>query len=298
MQDPTGFRLQNGAPVDINPVAALLNPSWGVLALHLILASYMATAFLVAAVYAWGMLRGRRDAYHRTGLALAMVLGVVTALVQPISGDAAARLVAHTQPVKLAALESQFVTERGAPLRVGGIPDTKNRTVNFAIEIPKGLSWLATHDPDAEIMGLDSVPEDRWPSVPVVHISFQVMVGSGLAILALALLYWLARWRRREPGRWLLRGLVLSGALAVAAMEAGWIVTEVGRQPWIIYNVMLTAQAVTPAPGVWVTFAGFVALYVLLAVTMVWLLLRLATGRPVEREHEPGEKERQGVAAT
>jgi cytochrome d ubiquinol oxidase subunit I len=297
MQDPTGFRLQNGAPVDIDPVAALMNPSWGVLAVHLILASYMATAFLVAAVYAWGMLRGRRDAYHTTGLALAMVLGVVTAVAQPISGDFAARLVNRTQPVKLAAMESQFVTERGAPLRVGGIPDTKNRTVNFAIEIPKGLSWLATHDPDAEIMGLDSVPEDRWSSVPVVHVSFQVMVGSGLAILALALLYWLARWRKREPGRWLLRGLVLSGALAVAAMEAGWIVTEVGRQPWIIYNVMLTAQAVTPAPGVWVTFAGFVVLYVLLAVTMVWLLLRLATGRPVEREEEPGGKERRGVAA-
>src|SRR5439155_413329 len=185
MQDPTGFRLQNGAPVDINPVAALMNPSWGALAIHLILASYMATAFLVAAVYAWGMLRGRSDAYHSTGLAL----------------------------------------------------------------------------------------------------------------LALALLYWLARWRKRDPGRWMLRGLVLSGALAVAAMEAGWIVTEVGRQPWIIYNVMLTAQAVTPAPGVWVTFSGFVALYVLLAVTMVWLLLRLATGRPVEREDEPGGKERTGVAA-
>jgi len=122
------------------------------------------------------------------------------------------------------------------------------------------------------------------------------MVGSGLAIIVLALLYWLARWRRRNPGRWLLRGLVLCGVLAVAAMEAGWIVTEVGRQPWIIYNFMLTAQAVTPAPGVWVTFAGFVLLYVLLAVTMVWLLLRLATGRPVEDDDDHGTKEGRGVA--
>src|SRR3954453_18221020 len=145
MQDPVGFRVQNGAPVDIDPVAALINPSWGVLAVHLILASYMATAFLVAAVYAWGMLRGRRDPYHKTGLALPMVLGVLTALAQPVSGDFAARLVHSTQPVKLAAMESQFTTERGAPLRIGGIPDVKNRRVNFAIEIPGGLSFLATH---------------------------------------------------------------------------------------------------------------------------------------------------------
>jgi len=198
-----------------------------------------------------------------------------------------ARLVARTQPVKLAAMESQFTTERGAPLRVGGIPDEQNQKVYFVIEIPKGLSLLATHDPDAEIKGLDSVSRDLWPNVPVLHISFQLMVGSGLTILAFSLLYWLARWRNREEGRWLLRGLVLSGALAVIAMEAGWIVTEVGRQPWIIYNVMRTSQAVTPAPGVWLTFTGFVVLYLLLAVTLVWLMLRLAKGRPAEVERKP-----------
>jgi cytochrome d ubiquinol oxidase subunit I len=296
MQNPVGFKVQNGMPVNIDPVAALVNPSWGILAVHLVLASYMCTAFLVAAVYAWGMLRGRRDTYHTTGLRLAMVLGVLTALAQPVSGDFAARLVERTQPVKLASMESLFVTQSGAPLLIGGIPDVKNRRVNFAIEIPKGLSFLATHDFNATVVGLDSVPQDRWPDVPVVHISFQVMVGSGLAIPALALLYWLAQWRKREPGRWLLRGLVLSGALSVAAMEAGWIVTEVGRQPWVIYNFMLTAQAVTPAPGVWLTFTGFVLMYVLLAVTMVWLLLRLATGRPVEDEDDHGGKEGRGVA--
>src|SRR5204863_251812 len=123
MQSPTGFVLKNGRPADIDPVAALLNPSWGVLAVHLILACYMATAFMVAGVYAWGILRGRRDLYHKTGLALAMVLGTITAVAQPVSGDFAARLVADTQPVKLVAMESQFETERGAPLRIGGIPD-------------------------------------------------------------------------------------------------------------------------------------------------------------------------------
>src|SRR3954452_15005406 len=123
MQNPTGYVAQNGMPTQIDPIRALVNPSWGVLAVHLILASYMATAFMVAAVYAWGMARGRRDSYHKTGLLMAMVLGTLTAIAQPISGDFAARLVHTTQPIKLAAMESQFTTEQGAPLRIGGIPD-------------------------------------------------------------------------------------------------------------------------------------------------------------------------------
>jgi cytochrome d ubiquinol oxidase subunit I len=297
MQNPAGFSLVNGEATNIDPVAALVNPSWGVLAVHLILASYMATAFMVGAVYAWGMLKGRRDTYHKMGLTLALVLGTITAIAQPVSGDFAARLVARTQPVKLAAMESQFRTEQSAPLKIGGIPDVNSETVCCAIEIPGGLSLLATHDINATIQGLDTVPKADWPPVALVHISFQVMVGSGLAILFFALVYWFVRWRRREHGRWGLRSLVLSGVLGVAAMEAGWIVTEVGRQPWIIYNVMRTADAVTPAPGIWVTFSGFVGLYVLLGVTLVWLLLRLATGRPVEPDEEEAAQRDSGKEA-
>jgi cytochrome bd ubiquinol oxidase subunit I len=296
MQNPTGFQVVDGKPVNIDPVAALMNPSWGILAVHLIIACYMATAFMVAAVYAWGLLKGRTDSYHKNGLAIAMVLGVITALAQPLSGDFAARLVHDTQPVKLAAMESQFETESGAPLRIGGIPDVENRSVSFAIEIPMGLSFLATHDPNAEIRGLNAVPEDQWPNVPVTHIAFQLMVGSGLAIVLFSLLYWLARWRKKEPGRLVLWSLVAGGVLAVTALEAGWIVTEVGRQPWIIYGLMRTADAVTPAPGVWYTFAMFLSLYLLLAVTLVWLLRRLATGRPIDTtdEDEPKQDERPG----
>ena len=286
MQNPTGFTLVNGQATNVDPVKALFNPSWGVLAVHLTLASYMATAFMVAAVYAWGLLQGRRDAYHKTGLALAMVLGTLTAVAQPISGDFTARLVAQTQPTKLAALESQFKTEAGAPLRIGGIPNINNETVPFAIEIPKGLSFLATHDPNAVIQGLDAVPRADWPVVALVHIAFQVMVGSAFGILGVALVYWFLRWRKRAPGPWTLRALVVSGGLGVAALEAGWIVTEVGRQPWIIYNVMRTSAAVTPAPGIWYTFSGFVGLYVVLTVTLGWLLRRLATGRPDADEGE------------
>lgn len=290
MQNPVGFQVENGMPINIDPLQALFNPSWGILAVHLTLASYMASAFMVAAVYAWGMLKGRRDRYHNAGLTIAMVVGTITAIAQPISGDFAARLVAETQPAKLAAMESQFTTERSAPLRIGGIPDVDNRTVSFAIEIPGGLSLLATHDYNAEVKGLDAFPREDWPDVALVHIAFQVMVGSGLFILLLCAIYWLMRWRKREAGKWLLRGFVLSGVLGVAATEAGWIVTEVGRQPYIIYNIMRTADAVTPAPGLWVTFVSFVALYVLLAATLIWLLLRLATGRPVEDEDHEGKQ--------
>ena len=179
---------------------ALTNPSWGVLAVHLTIASYMATAFMVAAIYAWGLLKGRRDAYHKSALAIAMVLGTITALAQPISGDVSARLVAQTQPVKLAAMESQFKTEAGAPLRIGGIPDSGDR--NGALLHGDTLRPQLPGDPrhQRHHQGLDTVPRDHWPAVPVVHIAFQLMVGSGLGILFFALVYWFLRWRKREHG--------------------------------------------------------------------------------------------------
>jgi cytochrome d ubiquinol oxidase subunit I len=275
MQTPGGFSLQGGRVDNVDTIAAIMNPSWLVLSAHLLLASYMASAFMVAGVYAWGMLKEKRDAYHRSGLAIALVVGVLAALAQPVSGDFAARLVATTQPAKLAAMEALYQTRSGAPLTIGGIPDSNTETVNFGIEIPRGLSLLAHHDPNATVTGLAAFPIEQWPPVPLVHLAFDVMVGSGFAIIAISLWYWFTRWRKREQGRWLLRALVLSGVLGVMAMEAGWIVTEVGRQPWIIYNTMLTAQAVTPTPGLWVTMLGFIALYMVLSATLVWLLRRL-----------------------
>ena len=291
MQTPAGFGVVDGAPVNIEPVAAMFNQAWGVMALHSTLASYMTAGFLTAAVYAWGLLRGRGDAYHRAGLALGLLVGTIAAVLQPISGDMAARLVAVTQPVKLAALESQFQTERNAPLRIGGIPDTQNQQVYLALEIPSGLSLLAFHDPNALIVGLDSVPQQDWPVVPVVHIGFQLMVGSGIALLLFGLWYWFLRWRKKEPGTWLLRFTVLGGVLGVVALEAGWIVTEVGRQPWIIYRVMRTADAVSPVPGLWVTLVSFTVLYLVLTATLVWLLRRIATGRPLADAALGGPKE-------
>ncbi len=282
MNTPTGFRLQNGLPVDIDPVAALFNPAWGWEAVHLMIACYASTAFAVAGVHAFLLLRDRGNPFHRRAVAIALVVGGVFAILQPISGDFNARFLAETQPRKLAAMEGQFRTERGAPLRIGGIPDERTGETRYALEIPYGLSLLAEHDPNAVVKGLEEWPREDWPLVPVVHIAFQVMVACGMAMAFVALWgAWLA-WRgRRARGRWslpdnpwFLRALVGAAPLGFVAIETGWIVTEVGRQPWIIDGVMRTAEAVTPVPNLQVPLYTFTLLYLFLAAVVVFLLRR------------------------
>jgi cytochrome d ubiquinol oxidase subunit I len=200
-----------------------------------------------------------------------------TALAQPLSGDLSARAVARNQPAKLAALEGQFRTERGAPLRVGGWPDPATHETHYAIEIPHGLSLLAFHELNAEVLGLDAFPEKDWPDTRVVHVAFQLMVGAG-AFLAFVALAWLASavWRRRLPvARPLLIAVVICGPLGFLAIEAGWVVTEVGRQPWVVYGLVRTSDAVTLVTGLGVPFALVTILYVLLAGVVAVLLLRL-----------------------
>ncbi len=289
MQHPVGFRLVNGQAVDVDPVRALFNPAWAVMAVHSTLSTLIATAFAIAAVYAWGFLRGRRDPDQRRALQLAMSVGAIAALLQPISGHFNAHYVSRHQPTKLAAMEAQFRTERGAPLRIGGWPNVERGEVHYVLEIPKGLSILAYSDPDAVVRGLEEFPKEDWPNVPLTHLSFQVMVGIGLFLIALSAVFWLVMPRRRgDPPAWLSWALVASGPLAFVALEAGWIVTEEGRQPWIIRGVMRTHEAVTPVPGVMVTFVAFVVLYGMLTLTLVWLLLRLsgqpATPAPARQE--------------
>jgi len=195
-----------------------------------------------------------------------------------ITGDTSARFVAQDQPTKFAAQEGLFPTTSGAPLHIGGVPlPDQNRTV-LAIEIPHLLSWLLTGDPNATIKGLDAFPRDVWPNVVVVHFSFELMVGLGLALGFGSLLYWLLAARRRSPptNRWLLMALVLAGPASVVAMETGWFVTEFGRQPWIIYGVMRTSAAATSTPALGPTFVIFLLLYVALGITLARLLLLLA----------------------
>jgi cytochrome d ubiquinol oxidase subunit I len=226
--------------------------------------------------------RDPRNLFHRHALVIAFWVGGISALLQPISGDFLARQVARYQPIKLAAMEGQFETERYAPLRIGGLPDVENERTPFAIEIPAALSLLVHHRADGEIQGLKDFPRDEWPPVAIVHIAFQVMVACGIAMMmATAMGAWLT-WRKRRlwDSPRFLWAMMLCGPLGFIAIEAGWTVTEVGRQPWIIYGIMRTADAVTPMPGIIVPFVTFTILYLFLAFVVVFLLKRQVFNSP------------------
>jgi cytochrome d ubiquinol oxidase subunit I len=276
MNSPAGFDLVGGRPVNIDPIAAMLNPMAFQQTLHMTLAAYAATGFAVAGIHAFLLLFDRENAFHRRALSAALLLGAPAAVLQPLSGDISARSVAALQPVKLAAMESHFETTAGAPLTIGGFPDVGTGETRYAIRIPYGLSLLAFHDPYAVVKGLNEFPRSDWPNVSIVHTAFQIMIalGSYLALLSLWI-GWLA-FRRKDvcSSRWLLRAIALAAPMGFIAIEAGWTVTEVGRQPWIIYGVLRTADAVTPMPGLVVPFLLFTLLYCFLGVIVAWLLYR------------------------
>jgi cytochrome d ubiquinol oxidase subunit I len=290
MNAPTGFRVVDGRPVDIDPIAGMLNPAAFSQTLHMTLAAYAATGFAVAGIHAFLLLRQPGNAFHRRALGVALLVAVPAALLQPISGDRSAKFVAKYQPAKFAAMESHFETSSGVPLIVGGWPDVERQETRWAIRIPYGLSILAFADPKAEVAGLDRIPRADWPNVRAMHLSFQVMValGSYLALVSLLVL-WL-RWRRRSlvEHRVALWAVALATPMGFIAVEAGWMVTELGRQPWVIQGVMRTADAVTPMPGLIVPFLFFTALYVALAVAVVWLLYRQIIRSPRIEERDVG----------
>ena len=286
MNSPAGFDLVGGRPVNIDPVAAMLNPMAFQQTLHMTLAAYTATGFAVAGIHAFLLLFDRDNAFHRRALSAALVLGAPAAVLQPISGDISARSVAERQPIKLAAMEAHFETMAGAPLTIGGLPDSETGETRYAIKIPYGLSLLAFHDPHAVVRGLNDFPRDEWPNVLIVHTAFQIMIALG-TYMALVSLWagWLAFRRRDVTGnRLLLRALVLGGPMGFIAIEAGWTVTEVGRQPWTIYGVLRTADAVTPMPGLVVPFVLFTLLYCFLGVIVAWLLYRQIIRSPKTSE--------------
>lgn len=288
MNHPTGFDLDpaTGDPVNIDPVAAMFNPVWRSEVTHMLVAAYAATGFGAAGIHAIGLLRHPASRFHREALAIAMLIGGAAAIVQPVVGHYAAQVVAETQPVKLAAMEGQFRTERGAPLRIGGLPDETALETPWAIELPNLLSFLAFNDFGAEIKGLEEFPRDQWPPVAVVHVSFQIMVAIGVTLMAVAVWFFWRFWRLRAvpTSRGLLIAIVACAPLGFIAIECGWIVTEVGRQPWIINGVMRTADAVTPMPGLAVPFFTFLVLYGLLACIVATLIARQVRAVPEEVE--------------
>ena len=285
MQTPVGVRIEDAKLVDARAMAAFESPMWPLMSIHSTLSCYIAVGYAVAGVYALGVLRGKRDEYHRKAIDIGLGVAAVAAALQLVSGHASAQAVAEHEPVKLAAMEAHFVTSRGVAIVVGGIPDDDTGEVKWGLRIPKALSLLATNDPNAELLGLDAFPKDERPNVLVTHLAFDTMVGCGFTLIGVGALFWLWRWRR--PGAFepksLARLLVAASPLGFVALEAGWVVTEVGRQPWIVRGVMRTRDAVTPVATVTASFFAFTALYVLLAIVLVLLLRYLAAGKPLRR---------------
>lgn len=280
MASPAGFELAFGTAVDVRPLAAMFPPGWAHEVIHVLLSCYAATGFAVAGIHAFFLLRDRASAFHRAALRISLGVGGAAALLQPLSGDLSARQVAALQPLKLAALEGQFETARGAPLRIGGLPDPARMETRFALEIPRGLSILAFHDPDAEVKGLRAFPRETWPNVRNVHLAFQVMVGLGALLAAVSAAGLALRLRRREPPVWYLRAVVLAGPAGFLALEAGWLVTEWGRQPFTVRGVLTTADSVTPVVGLTAPFVAFALLYVLLGAVTASLLWRQIAKAP------------------
>jgi cytochrome d ubiquinol oxidase subunit I len=286
MNAPTGFGVVNGAIVDVDPIAGMLNPMAFPQTLHMTLAAYVATGFAVAGIHALLLLRDPRNPFHRRALAIALLVGAPAAVLQPLSGDLSARAVARLQPAKLAAMEAHFETARGVPLLIGGWPDADARTVRYAIKIPRGLSLLAFHDPDAVVQGLNEFPREDWPNVSIVHVGFQIMVALGTYLALLSLAVGWVTWRRKDvaASRPLLLAIAAAAPMGFIAVEAGWFVTEVGRQPWIVYGVLRTADAVTPMPGLIVPFLMFTVLYCFLGAVVGWLLYRQIIRSPKATE--------------
>jgi cytochrome d ubiquinol oxidase subunit I len=282
MNTPRGFTISHGRLTNVDPWSAMFNPATGPETAHMIVAALMVTGFGVASVYAVGLLRGRHDRYHRIGLLVPLSGAAVLAPVQILVGDWAARMVANDQPTKLAAMEGLATTTRGAPEAIGGYYSGGH--LHDAIRIPDALSLLARLNPHGTIKGLDAFPSnDRPPLVNVVHLSFDAMVGIGFSLLALSA--WLAWswWRRHDypANPWFLRAVSVSGLAAVTAMELGWVVTEVGRQPWIVYGVLRVANAVNPEPGAQDGLWAVGPIYAALTVVTIVVLLRLSHSTPL-----------------
>lgn len=276
MNSPTGFKLVGNLPTEIDPIKAMSSPAALPQVLHMLIAAYAAIGLLAAGVHAFMLLRDRQNEFQRRAFGICLALGCTMAVLEPISGDLIAQMVANTQPVKLAALEGQFDTMRGAPLRIGGLPDVEKAETPFSIEIPKLLSFLAHHDFNAEIKGLKEFPREDWPPVLWVHLNFQIMVFCGIIMglvsMCAGAIY--LKTRKLPDHPLFLKAVVAISPLGLLAIESGWMVTELGRQPWVITGILRTSHAVTPMPGLALPFAMFFLVYIILAVVVVVLLIR------------------------
>lgn len=291
MNTPTGFTLsKEGHVLSINPFLAMFNPAAFPEALHMTLAAFMAVSFAVAGIHAIALLRGPFSRFHQHAFRIAFIVAAIAAPITIVSGDISAKYVAKHQPIKLAAMEGLWNTAEGAPLTIGGLPNASTQTTLLGVEVPYLLSFLAYGDPHAIVRGLTTYPQSEWPPVAVVHIAFQLMIVCGLFMCFTSWLILFLYWRRKDiiSMRWPLKLMACTIPMGFIAIEAGWTVTEVGRQPWIIYNLMRTASAVTPMPHLVIPFTLFSLLYVFLGVVVLILLKQqvFQTVYPkIEKEH-------------
>lgn len=276
MNSPSGFDFVNGQYVNIDPVKAMFNKAWFSESLHMIIAAFSATGFAVAGIHALMIYRKKNIAFHTKAFKIAIIFGAAAAILQPFSGDLSAKNAAKHQPAKLAAMEAYFHTQEYAPLVIGGIPDTAAKKVNYGIEIPGLLSFLVHDNFKTQVNGLDKIPVKNQPPVAVTHYAFQIMVGIGVLMMLIGGIYFYELWKKKDllSKPWFLKTFIWATPLGFIALEAGWTVTEVGRQPWIIQGVMRTSEAVTPMPGIQYSFYLFSFIYFTLSVAVIFLLKR------------------------
>jgi len=264
MNQPGGITLRDGVVVDVRPLQVFFNRAFWYETIHMLLAAYMVAGFIVAGVYAAGRLKGRRDRRHRLGLLIPFTVAAIATPIQIFVGDVAARAVFENEPAKFASIEALATTGTHVPESLGGV--MVDGRLRYAVEIPSGASLLSGFRPSTRIRGLDAIPPQYRPAdhlVTTVHLAFDVMVGIGFALLALSAWFAWSWWRRRDvpDNRWLLRAVSVSGALALIALWSGWVVTEVGRQPWTVVGLLLTRDAVTRSGNMWLFFGGTLVLY-------------------------------------
>jgi len=276
MNTPAGFLIVNSVVTHVDPLRAFFNPAWAHQAVHGTIAAYVATGFAMAGIYAAALLRGDITRHNKLALTLSLAVAGVCLPLMLISGDWAANFLANHEKPKFAAMEAHFKTSRGAPLVIGGWPDPAAGKVLYGIEVPRLLSVLAHRDPNSVVEGLDAFPPDTTPDPRIVHPFFDLMVGSFSIMFAASAWFWWLRWRRRVTplDKWPLFALLCAAPFGIVALESGWLVTEFGRQPWIISGYMRVADGVTPSSGISLVFFVFLALYIALTIGLLKLLCR------------------------
>jgi len=289
MNTPRGFQLDAaGAVTAVHPWAAIFTPALRHELGHFILAALLCAGFVVSSIYAVGMLRGRNNRLHRLGFLIPFSIAAIATPLQMIVGDQSVRQVVKLQPIKFAAMEMVPRTATHVPERLGG--HMRDGVPTGGIPIPDMASFLTGFHADTRIVGLDTVPPADRPPATIVHWAFDVMVGTASALALLSAWFLLAWWRRRDlpRSRWFLRACACAGVFAMLALEAGWVMTEVGRQPWVVYGFLRTAEAVTRAPGIWGSFAIVVAIYLCVGVSLVVVLRALARRWRADGDQLPG----------